>query len=654
MKHSILEEKYDELDDFNLPDIEDLELDESLSSIDSTINSVEVSSQIEVLEKRRDSLIETISNLTDKVKVLKQEYSENNKDLTHKILDAKKILNELKQQKIDEESNYVKIKDHEQRLLHNLGILDSKKEELELRQQELQKNISYYKNKIAEVQQREESLQKLNKALVEKENRILLKEKEIDESFSSTLDFKNNYYQKFNELKKYEENLVTKKKYLEEKENKISLSINRIHQMQLQFNTEKQSFISKTKGMHKKFLEISQREEEVNFIRNKAKDDLRQAEKDKKKYQSLLKDLEKRESKVYSLMGDVKTNKEILKELRNKKIEIEKDTAGCEKVLFKLKEERTHMQNEVFKLKNKITEIQNDIKASAYSHKENEKFIESQKLELTKVSNSLMKKELEIKQREIEFSKNESIYAQKKLRIDGLESQLEQRERFIVSQQESLKKEEARIQSMLLKHSNLNEKVKELEMRERDMNLKILSFEKREDALKSLEGHLAEKEKHIRDLESNSSIIELQNNIENLKKKISEDQKVTEEKNKELELVNKKLLEIQEDGTELSEQDSINRDEIKKLNFENANLKSSLDSSKIAEDALRKQIVQLNTTLKEVEENKINFVDKDEEVRVVLQITDDLLENLPEEVLRKFVQSDNFKIFEKVFKKYNI
>ena len=44
----------------------------------------------------------------------------------------------------------------------------------------------------------------------------------------------------------------------------------------------------------------------------------------------------------------------------------------------------------------------------------------------------------------------------------------------------------------------------------------------------------------------------------------------------------------------------------------------------------------------------------DEDIKKLLVITDDLLGELPEEVINKFAQSDDFKLYSKVLSKYKI
>ena len=54
------------------------------------------------------------------------------------------------------------------------------------------------------------------------------------------------------------------------------------------------------------------------------------------------------------------------------------------------------------------------------------------------------------------------------------------------------------------------------------------------------------------------------------------------------------------------------------------------------------------------EEKKTSDQSLDDDVIKVLQITDDLLGKLPDDVINDFALSEDFKIYEKVFERYNI
>lgn len=66
------------------------------------------------------------------------------------------------------------------------------------------------------------------------------------------------------------------------------------------------------------------------------------------------------------------------------------------------------------------------------------------------------------------------------------------------------------------------------------------------------------------------------------------------------------------------------------------------------EDELRRQ--QYNLKKKELQQ----FPEIDEDVKKVLKILDALLEHLPEKVARDFIESPDFKLYEKVLDKYGI
>ena len=66
---------------------------------------------------------------------------------------------------------------------------------------------------------------------------------------------------------------------------------------------------------------------------------------------------------------------------------------------------------------------------------------------------------------------------------------------------------------------------------------------------------------------------------------------------------------------------------------------------------IAKENEKLKKTIVDIEGNQ---VDKDKDVLEVLKETDELLQHLPNEILDKFVKSDKFKMFEKVFAKYDI
>ena len=56
----------------------------------------------------------------------------------------------------------------------------------------------------------------------------------------------------------------------------------------------------------------------------------------------------------------------------------------------------------------------------------------------------------------------------------------------------------------------------------------------------------------------------------------------------------------------------------------------------------------------DVKEEELESTLLDEDVKKLLVITDNLLGELPEEVIDKFAQSEDFELYSKVFQKYKI
>ena len=75
---------------------------------------------------------------------------------------------------------------------------------------------------------------------------------------------------------------------------------------------------------------------------------------------------------------------------------------------------------------------------------------------------------------------------------------------------------------------------------------------------------------------------------------------------------------------------------------------------------LKNKIEDLNTLIierdREIEKLKGEGQEflMDEETRNILRVLDDLLENLPEEVVDKFARSDDYLLYERVLEKYKL
>lgn len=88
--------------------------------------------------------------------------------------------------------------------------------------------------------------------------------------------------------------------------------------------------------------------------------------------------------------------------------------------------------------------------------------------------------------------------------------------------------------------------------------------------------------------------------------------------------------------------------------------KNKNKKKKTLKNKLKNKIKKQNTN-KQQKNNQNHKKEKDEktptldeEVKEVLKITDNLLEQLPDDIIEDFAQTEEFQLYEKVFQKYNI
>jgi DNA repair exonuclease SbcCD ATPase subunit len=115
--------------------------------------------------------------------------------------------------------------------------------------------------------------------------------------------------------------------------------------------------------------------------------------------------------------------------------------------------------------------------------------------------------------------------------------------------------------------------------------------------------------------------------FEDLRKELEETKKRIDEKLRELEKLEEK------------KEEEVDRKELKKMRKEEKRLKK-LEAKK--------------EKMKKKEEKKDGELDLDEDVKRVLIIMDNLLEHLPDEIIDRFAQSEDFALYEKIFNKYKI
>jgi len=239
--------------------------------------------------------------------------------------------------------------------------------------------------------------------------------------------------------------------------------------------------------------------------------------------------------------------------------------------------------------------------------------IEKKKQELEEVEQKERKKEKELKKKKIEkIKKEKEEEKRKKLEMKKAQKEAKTGEQELKKKElERKKKEEERLRALEAKKAERNAEIKErelekkkrekLEKKQEEERLKALKLKKQEkEAIKK--SRLKEKE---RKLEAKKAIRE-----EKLKRKLLEEKKL---KKKKVEKEKKEPTTILKKKTE--------------------------------KETTEKQ----HTIFGKKEETNL-----DKEIQEVLAITDKLLENLPDKVIDKFVQSKDFELYEKVLNKYKI
>ena len=85
------------------------------------------------------------------------------------------------------------------------------------------------------------------------------------------------------------------------------------------------------------------------------------------------------------------------------------------------------------------------------------------------------------------------------------------------------------------------------------------------------------------------------------------------------------------------------------LNIQNGKLAEVLNQL----EELKTQILEKDKEIESLKEDGTEF-NADEETRKILKILDDLLENLPDEVVDEFAKSNDYLLYEKVLEKYKL
>jgi hypothetical protein len=203
---------------------------------------------------------------------------------------------------------------------------------------------------------------------------------------------------------------------------------------------------------------------------------------------------------------------------------------------------------------------------------------------------------------------------------------------------------------------NFEDKLKELEEKEEELKRKkkeLAEMEKEAEKLKALEAkkltlEAKEKEKEQRKKkreEEKLKKLELKKEMIKAKERERAVKRIEQEKKEEL-----KRQEIEQLEKQREEQ------KLKKIEAKNA-LIEARKKAKEAKIAKKEKKTLLETKEKEIEDKKDKKPELtllDEDIKKLLVITDNLLGDLPEEVIDKFAQSKDFELYSKILNKYKL
>ena len=285
---------------------------------------------------------------------------------------------------------------------------------------------------------------------------------------------------------------------------------------------------------------------------------------------------------------------------------------------------RSVRKNGITKSKEALEKTKKEIQKQKKELKEKEKILkekEKQKKEKLKALNAeKAKKEKE------EILKQKEKEKQKKLKAKLKEKEEKEKLKAELLKEKIIQKEKIAKQKLKEKKKQIEERNKENELKEK------LKQKEKEEKIKKQDLFKGEKEQSIKEkkLEEKQKKLEAQGEIKKektLRKTLGNIKLKKEKSSTKKGFTN--LFKKKKDKTKTQTKT------VKEEKKEESKPASNVKTPKVKET----HIVQDNTVL-------------DDEVSDAITIIDELLEQLPEEVIDEFVQSDNFAIYEKVVKKY--
>lgn len=277
--------------------------------------------------------------------------------------------------------------------------------------------------------------------------------------------------------------------------------------------------------------------------------------------------------------------------------------------------------------------------------------IEQKKKELAEAERMAKQKEKELKEKQKEEEKNKK-QREKQKKLEAKKKMKEQKNR-----EKELKKQRMLEAKEKQREEKKKEKLRLIEEKKRkEQEVKALMLKKQREKLALEKQKLEEKKQKERQAEQEK--IRHQKELEEKKKELElkkqREIKAKEELQKKKEKEKQKKLEMEQRAKEALEKEKelVKKQKIKTKKQEKPVFGFLNKKTEKAEETKKETTVETPQVMHTFDKKSSDGTMLDPDVKKVLQITDDLLGNLPDEVIEDFAKSKDFKVYEKVMNKY--
>jgi len=596
-------------------------------------------------EERKNQLESSISELSSKRKDVARKYKEELRHFnklhsrTAKADEEYELLVEFKN-KLEEESAKIR---------SEMNAISIEKKSLDKERKDIEKEKEY-------IAIQHEHLDDLQKHLHDTEKDVERKEQEV-QNLQADLRAKSM------RITKHLSEFESREKQLTENEQRVKRDLERLEDERKRFVDEKRMFSeqnakqqqeikgTKTKledqAKHLTTLLKSAKDQQREIFVNKQKFDQEKSvfdhqrklfERDTKSIQPLLENTLTYQRRLYDMQHRVKILSHDVQHFESRRKSI---LAEIDKLDNTLAERQGALEDVKLKVHEADLELRRVRAEAEHIHQHNkmvDKQLQDRHDRLQKFEKEYLHKDVtlrgEIEKTQIARFKAEQEMVQAKLSKD----MLLEKEKVLDSRQKELHKWETTLRNEEVRHAKLRSELKNFESRLRDVELREIALAKTEESIKTMQEEIKHRREEVIRLENDGDV----NGLRTKLVKLQNDNLALHNENKNLTGQVEQLKQDMATTEDDLEKQSEAKKQIRSIQLENQHLKEELE-------ILRSDNQKLASIAK-----GSKTAEPDADVKASLAALDHLMEHLPDEELKKFVASDEFKIVEKVFSRYNI